>query len=137
MAARKYANALEEAKARNERKKLVPYKDRHTEESRDRNNEKRTLKRLGTANPRFFLAWDGEEIPNVGPSIPGSYIFLMNSLAENNIVENGGRALTTQQCLDFICDTSKQHPEAINVVFGASDDINMILKDLPYLNLLN
>lgn len=72
-----------------------------------------------------FLAWDGE-----GFDINGKHVYglLMNS--EGDSIQNV-KGLSTLECLTFISEAELRHKNAIHVCYGASYDVNMILRDVP------
>lgn len=77
-----------------------------------------------------FIAWDGE-----GFDINGVHVYglLMNSLGDS-IDDVGG--LSTASCLKMITDVAQQNKNAIHVCYGASYDVNMMLRDVPYTDLV-
>lgn len=73
---------------------------------------------------REIVAWDGE-----GANLDdGTHIYnlLANSFGKYVVNHNG---LTTEQAFQFLLRYSK--PKAINVIFGGSYDVNMILGTVP------
>lgn len=73
---------------------------------------------------RHIVAWDGE-----GANLEdGTHVY--NLLANSNgkyIINHGG--LSTHECFQFLLQGSEPH--AINVIFGGSYDVNMMLRDVP------
>jgi DNA polymerase type B, organellar and viral len=81
-------------------------------------------KKKTTWQRRNIIAWDGE-----GANLAdGTHIYnlLANSFGHYIINHEG---LSTEQVLNFMLSESK--PQAINVIFGGSYDVNMLLRDLP------
>lgn len=74
-----------------------------------------------------FIAWDGEGI--TGSDGVHRYVYLANSLGESRFDMNG---LSTATCLEFLLETFNTHPKAIHVCYGASYDVNMLLRDVPW-----
>ena len=79
-----------------------------------------------------FIAWDGEG-RNTGVMIDEGttehiYTLLANSLGDTIYNENG---LSSKDCLNLICDCAIKNKKAIHVIYGASYDMNMILRDIP------
>lgn len=89
---------------------------------RDRKGEyERMVDRKPTSyKNREFVAWDGEGVED-------KYVLMMNS--KGSVFK--GSNLSTEGCLLFLCSIGDMVDEPINVVFGGSYDVNMILKDLP------
>lgn len=78
---------------------------------------------LGKWEQQQIVAWDGE-----GANLEtGEHIYnlLANSFGHYIVNHNG---LSTEECLQFLLRTSKEG--AINVVFGGSYDVNMMLRDI-------
>lgn len=100
------------------------------EEMRNRRNSwpsaRNNYHKRKTPLPKEFIAWDGEGVTLEDNS--HLYILLMNSNGES-IISYGG--LSTEQCLNFMCDTALKNPSKIHVCYGASYDVNKILKDIP------
>ena len=117
--------------------------------------DNRKRHRPGRKNPtktnwerRNIIAWDGEganvecdyccldwTMPHIRPSrfhmphdCQGEHIYnlLANSFGHYVLNHEG---LTTEQVLNFMLKESK--PQAINVIYGGSYDVNMLLRDLP------
>lgn len=81
-------------------------------------------KRVRVYRSSPFMAWDGE---GVNINNEHKYILFMNSAGDKITNEQG---LNTEECLHFLCSaTDKKY---INVIYGGSYDVNMILKDLSY-----
>lgn len=82
------------------------------------------VKRASKWERRSIVAWDGE-----GANLDsGEHVY--NLLANSNgdyILDHEG--LSTLQIFEFFMEYSNE--DSINVVFGGSYDINMILKDIP------
>jgi len=83
-----------------------------------------------------FIAWDGEG-RNTGVMIDEGttehvYTLLANSVGDNIYNENG---LSSNACLELICNCALKNKKAIHVIYGASYDMNMIMRDIP-LNIL-
>lgn len=73
---------------------------------------------------RKIIAWDGEGANlDTGEHV---YNLLANSLGKY-IINHGG--LSTEECFRFMLNHSD--PQAINVIFGGSYDVNMMLRDVP------
>jgi len=85
-----------------------------------------------------FIAWDGEgfDLTTIKyrtsedkPVYEHAYGLLMNSLGDS--IDNVG-GLSTLSCLWMITEVAKQNKHAIHVCYGASYDVNMMLRDVPY-----
>lgn len=72
-----------------------------------------------------FIAWDGE-----GFDIDGTHVYglLMDSKGNDITNEHG---ISTLTALDFLTTVAQRYPNAIHVCYGASYDVNMILRDVP------
>lgn len=75
---------------------------------------------------RPFMAWDGEGI-TFSEDEPQHYVLFGNSAGMHVISHD----LSTKECLDLLIQSRQEYPNHINVGFGLSYDVNMILKDLP------
>lgn len=81
--------------------------------------------RLNKFERGYFIAWDGEGVTVRGQH---KYIMLCTSVpGVASLVDPKG--LSTEECLDRILEIAALNPKAINVAFGASYDVNMILAD--------
>lgn len=73
-----------------------------------------------------FIAWDGE-----GFDVDGVHVYglLMNSHGDSidNVV-----GLSSLSCFKMITDVALENKNAIHVCYGASYDVNMMLRDVPY-----
>lgn len=78
-----------------------------------------------------FVGWDGE-----GADIRGrhEYVLLANSLGEH--ISNP-KGLSTDECLHFLMDVARRTPHAIHVGFGFGYDVNMMLRDMSYQQMLD
>lgn len=99
--------------------------DRHKEGyARPNPRPKSTYRKPSKWHLRHIRAWDGE-----GANLDsGEHVY--NLLANSNgdyIIEHKG--LSTEQTFDFFLENSNE--DDINVIFGGSYDINMILRDVP------
>lgn len=93
-------------------------KSEHAEHAKVRGDKK---SKFQTAN---FLAWDGEGLQLEDTQVYG----LMANSKGDYIIDITG--LSTEKCLDFL--TSDKYPKnTIHVCFGASYDVNMIMRDIP------
>src|ERR1035437_5896358 len=73
---------------------------------------------------RKIVAWDGE-----GANLDdGTHIYNLLANSQEDLIINPD-GLTTKEVLDFFIDNSIKN--AINVVFGGSYDVNMLLRDVP------
>lgn len=73
---------------------------------------------------RKVVAWDGE-----GANLDdGTHIYNLLANSQEDLIINPD-GLTTKEVLDFFIDNSIKN--AINVVFGGSYDVNMLLRDVP------
>ena len=71
-----------------------------------------------------IVAWDGE-----GANLDtGDHVYNLLANSFGHYITNPD-GLSTQECLQFLLRTSK--PSAINVIYGGSYDVNMILRDVP------
>lgn len=76
---------------------------------------------------RNIVAWDGEGAnTETGHHY---YNLLANSRGEYICPDNGMRGIGTKEAFDFFLNHNQR--SAINVIFGGSYDVNMILKDMP------
>lgn len=74
---------------------------------------------------RKVIAWDGE-----GKTLKnGKHIYTMLSNSEGDELMSA-RGLHTAQLIEFMLEHND--PKAINVIFGGSYDVNMIVGDLPH-----
>lgn len=74
---------------------------------------------------RNFVAYDGEGITQV----VHKYVLLMNSTGDKLVDFDG---ISTEDALNFLCDSSRKNKNSIHVCYGASYDVNMMLRDVPY-----
>jgi hypothetical protein len=72
-----------------------------------------------------FICWDGEGIDL--PDGRQVYALLMNNEGLKIVNPQG---LSTDECLELLT-SSREDNKAIHVCFGASYDVNMILRDIP------
>lgn len=73
-----------------------------------------------------FIAYDGE-----GVTIKGEHRYMLFMCdVEKEIIDYDG--LSTYEVLNYICDVARKYPNAIHVCYGASYDVNMLLRDVPY-----
>lgn len=98
------------------------------EANRKNHNYTPNARKRGTHQSKFsaanFLAWDGEGIQKDDDT--QVYGLLANSNGDYIINPDG---LSTQDCLDFL--TSDEYPDnTIHCCFGASYDVNKMLRDL-------
>ncbi len=77
------------------------------------------------AHLRPFIAFDGE---GIGEGKEHRYVMAMTNMDEPIMNKEG---ISTRQALNYICDSVKVHPTGIFVCYGASYDVNMILRDVP------
>jgi hypothetical protein len=109
----------------------APQKDRKADRHKDK---ARGNRHKSSWTEKHFIAWDGEgkdvETLNEYGDRRHIYNFLANSEGAE-IYDETGTGLSTVDCLDLLCDSAMEHPKAINVVFGGSYDMNMILRDIP------
>jgi hypothetical protein len=95
--------------------------DRHKDPKRKHGNKG---KKINKWQRRLIVAWDGEGANEAD----GTHIYnlLANSDGTRIVNPNG---ISTKAALDFFIDYG--NPNAINVIFGGSYDVNMILRDVP------
>jgi hypothetical protein len=94
--------------------------DRH----KPRKRKVKSGKQLSKWDRRKVVAWDGE-----GANLEsGEHIYNLLANSEGTRVYHEG-GLSTEECLDFFITYGD--PKAINVIYGGSYDVNMILKDVP------
>lgn len=97
--------------------------DRHT------NKEDRHISRGDRHNGRkkdTFITVDGEGITlENGQHI---YVLMKASTGERIVNING---LSTVECFEFLLNLAKKYPQGIFGCYGASYDVNMMLKDIP------
>lgn len=100
----------------------------HNRKIRGSHNYSQNAKKRGKHYSKFqkkkFLAWDGEGLQLGEKQVYG---LLANSEHDYIINPNG---LDTQDCLDFLT-SDRYDKDCIHVCFGASYDVNMMLRDLP------
>ena len=99
--------------------------DQHREGyQRPKPRPKSTYKKPSKWQYRHITSWDGE-----GANLDsGEHVYNLLSNSHNDyIIEHKG--IGTQQAFDFMLENSNE--DDINVIFGGSYDINMILKDIP------
>lgn len=78
---------------------------------------------------RLIVGWDGE-----GATLAnGEHIYNLLANSDGSRVVNSG-GLSTEEALDFFLTFGD--PKAINVIYGGSYDVNMILRDLSHEKLL-
>jgi hypothetical protein len=84
------------------------------------------------------VAWDGEGLTTekiIGytkdnkPMYEHVYALLMNSKGDSI---DDSKGLSTVSCLYFLTETELANKNAIHVCYGASYDVNMLLRDVPY-----
>lgn len=83
---------------------------------------------------RPFVAWDGEAVNNMVPGSEDHPYSLFGSSLGWRIKSYD---LTTLDCLSLLIESEQACPEAIHFGFAFGYDVNMILKDLPLLQLKN
>ena len=93
----------------------------HGPDDAEKSFEKRQLK----VRERPFIFWDGEGPQDTGYSLFG------NSAG----YEICYPTLSTEDCLELITQTGREHRQAIHISFGFNYDVSMILKDLPHRSL--
>lgn len=99
-----------------------------TKESENAQRRKqRRLAREVLEAEKDFIAWDGEGINVFGPGKPQAYVLFGNSA--DGAIENT-LGIGTWDCLDYIIDTGKRHPNSIHVAFAFGYDSNMIVQSL-------
>ena len=105
--------------------KLRAWKDANPDKVRASRNKHRKAHSKWVL--RNIVAWDGEGC-NLGDE--QLYVLLANSNGDYLVNRSG---ITSYQAMTFMCDHS--NAKDINVVFGGSYDVNMIVADLPRKNL--
>lgn len=104
----------------------------------DSENEYETVRRAHEYFSREFIAWDGEGSGGVTTTETNAddatvtvktqnYVLLGNSKGLSMSAENG---LGMTDMFEAFLDASVQYPNAIHVVYGASYDFNMMLREL-------
>jgi DNA polymerase type B, organellar and viral len=86
----------------------------------------------GNLNPKYqgrkdFIAIDGEGVTR-SDGVTHDYVLLCASTGERISNPDG---LSTADCFTFLIELAKRYPHAIFVCFGASYDINQMLRDVP------
>jgi hypothetical protein len=83
-----------------------------------------------------FIGIDGEGYNDpLHPEKPQTYFLLMSSeeyVHGQKRFKADRRGLSTLDCLNFLLEVRQRNPQHQLVCFGASYDVNMWLKDLPY-----
>lgn len=85
------------------------------------------IKETPKAYEAEFIAWDGE-----GAEADGRYVLLANSLGESIWRDEG---IGTTEALRMLVTTAEANPEAVHVCFGASYDVNQMLRDVDRIEL--
>jgi hypothetical protein len=106
--------------------------------------KKYDYKKPPTGMDREFIAWDGEGYTehdylckaqgNLQDNCIGCphHYFLFGSSSDSGI---SGESLGTYECLQQMLSVAGSNPHAIHVGFAFEYDVNMILRDVSYLNL--
>ena len=76
----------------------------------------------------FMIGWDGEGVTVNEDTREHWYILFGNSVG-NKVINRKG-SLSTRECLKLILATKLDYPDAINVSFAFSYDVEMMLRDL-------
>lgn len=84
-------------------------------------------KKLSQWQRRNIVAWDGE---GVTVDKRGTHLYTLLSNSNGDWIANPA-GLPSAQVFDFLIDHSSEKNDDINVIFGGSYDVNMMLKDLP------
>src|SRR5579872_6437570 len=79
---------------------------------------------------RPFIAWDGEGVHGNGDYHP--YSLFGASTGERIKYQD----LSTLDCLSLIIDVERSNRKAIHVGYSFGYDVNMIIKDLPFRQLV-
>lgn len=96
--------------------------DRH--KNPNRIHAKSKTKKLSKWERREIVAWDGEGYDLT----PGNHVYNLLCNSNNSHLLNM-QGLSTESIFEFFFNHS--NPNAINVIFGGSYDVNMALGDLP------
>jgi hypothetical protein len=99
-------------------------KERNRKNHRYTENAKRRGKHFSKFEKAKFLAWDGEGLQVNGTQVYG---LLANSNRDYIFNQDG---LNTEDCLEFLL-SDMYASDCIHVCFGASYDVNMMLRDVP------
>lgn len=99
--------------------------DRHIY-PRNRKQKRPYVKQPSKWDRRVIVAWDGEGANLNDENNTHVYSLLANSNGQHILNHEG---LSTEDILMFFIDFSNEND--INVIYGGSYDVNMILKDLP------
>ncbi len=99
---------------------------KHYDKYKDDETYQKNKRKRYHAHLRPFIAFDGE---GVGEGKEHRYVMAMTNLDEPIFNQEG---ISTIQALDYICESHRKHPNGIFVCYGASYDVNMILRDVPY-----
>lgn len=106
----------------------IPQTNRHTKSGEEgyKPHSGGKSKHKSLFDRAHFIAWDGE-----GFDVDGSHVYglLMNSHGDSLSNVSG---LSTLSCLYLLSEVAHQNKNAIHVCYGASYDVNMILRDVPY-----
>jgi len=84
-------------------------------------------KKLTQWQRRNIVAWDGE---GVTVDNQGTHLYTLLSNSKGDWIANPS-GLPSRAVFDFLIDHSSIKNDDINVIFGGSYDVNMMLKDLP------
>lgn len=101
-----------------------PIKDRRKGDRHKKKRKRSGSKQKSKWDRRQIVAWDGE-----GANLQdGSHIYNLVANSDGaRLIDPSG--ISTESALDFFLDHS--NPKAINVIYGGSYDVNMILRDVP------
>lgn len=103
----------------NEGRKDTRRGDRHTTKRKSANGH-----RQSKWDRRYVVAWDGE-----GANLAdGTHVYNLLANSDGSYIVNH-EGLSTEVIFEYM--VSYSDPRAINVIFGGSYDVNMLLRDVP------
>lgn len=97
-----------------------------TEEERQkaRRKSRNATRKKQQPKEKEFITWDGE-----GVTIEGHHRYNLLMHSKNEHITNL-EGLPSEDCFNFLCDTGKEYPQHIHVIFSGSYDCNMMFKDI-------
>lgn len=112
-----------EVRRQKERERKQKQREQQRLENPREPKEKKPRKLAGDA---MFIGIDGEGVDT--PDGDQKYAMLVASTGEYILNPEG---LPSRSCFRFLCELAVKYPGAILVCYGASYDVNMMLKDVP------
>lgn len=94
---------------------------------RVRQEQERAEARRALRSGKPFVAWDGEGVH----ADDGTMHYVLLGHSENDGTYISSHRLTTDECLSFIYEETREHADKIHVSFGFNFDVDQILRDVP------